>query len=1415
MNNKRLQPRKALCAALLFLLMLAGWSESLAYPIHYHNVTIGDLRYYLSGNSDDNTFTAMVLGHVNGTDATGSLTIPSSVTYTGYELNGNYVTRTYSVTDIGPGAFHNCSGLTGSLILGNSLTTIGLGAFDGCSGFTSNLTIPNSVTTIEQWAFYGCSGFTGNLTIPNSVTTIGDEAFRSCTGFTGSLTIGNSVTEIGDCAFCDCSGFTGSLTIPNSVTEIEMGAFGNCSGFTGSLTIPNSLTTIGWEVFYGCSGFTGSLTIPSSVTEIGYGAFGNCSGFTEVHYNAINCADFLDGSDYIFPFEGCDGTLIIGENVEKIPAQMFRNAAFTGSLTIPNSVTEIGSGAFYGCSGFTGSLTIPNSVTEIRDCAFEGCSGFTGNLTIPNFVTEIGWGVFYGCSGFTGSLTIPNSVTTIDNWAFTNCSGFTGSLTLPNSVTSIRDEAFLNCSGLTGSLTIPSSVTVISEGAFSGCTGFTEVHYDAGNCVDNYYEYYDEYFFPFENCGGTLIIGENVERIPADMFRNTAFSSLTIGSSVTEIGNRAFFGCSGFTEVHYDAANCADVVYGYPYPFPFVDCGGTLIIGDNVERIPVNMFRNAAFNSLTLGNSVTEIGDNAFTYCSSFMGSLTIPNSVMTIGSAAFSGCSGFTGSLTIGNSVTLIESYAFYGCNGISSIYSYPETPPSLDGEYIFYGVNQDIPVMVPCGSENAYHTSDWGWFTNIQPFDCFYEITTTANPESGGTMSGAGTYEFGETATLTATPNEGYTFVNWTEDNEQVSADSEYSFTVTRARDLVGNFTNNPIYLTINAEANPSDGGTIVGSGVFIQGQVCTLTAIPNEDWVFINWTQDGIPVSTNATYSFIVTENAFLVANFAPAPTTYYTITVTANPTEGGTVAGGGTYAFGQTATLTATANLGYEFVNWMKNGVMVGAYYENEYTFIVTGSGNYEAVFEQIDYYITTAANPEEGGEMTGGGSYHYGNVVTLTATPNEGYSFAKWTTRNQAGVPMDVSTNSTYSFIVNNETAEAGGEKEYVAHFTQANITQTSSFTQGWNWWSTYIEQEGIDGLAQLEEGLDTVGIQIKSQQQYVNYYEGIGWMGTLENIDNESSYKIKTSAACVVEMTGEETVSASHPITIGSGWNWIGYPVNSSMSVATAFSNVTPASGDQVKAQNGYANYYDGMGWMGTLSTIEPGMGILYKSNGSGSFTLVYPTNAKGEALAENITSEHNHWVPDMHAYPDNMTVTAVVELDNEELQSDSYELAAFANGECRGSVRLMYIEPLSRHIAFLTVAGEEVETLTFSLYDTQTGEEIHGANEQINFSNNATLGDLMEPYVIRFRGMTGTNDWANGLSVYPNPVKRGEKFSLCTMEEIGEVQVEIINALGQIETLRTMSLQTTITAPNVPGVYTLRIIKEGKGTCYRKLIVR
>lgn len=133
-----------------------------------------------------------------------------------------------------------------------------------------------------------------------------------------------------------------------------------------------------------------------------------------------------------------------------------------GIITIPNSVTSIGSGAFEECYGLT-SITIPNSVTSIGDWAFDQCSCLT-SITIPNSVTRIGDGAFSGCSNLT-SITIPNSVTSIGDYAFSGCSRL-ASIIIPNSVTSIGDYAFYNCSGLT-SINIPDGVTSIGNYAFN------------------------------------------------------------------------------------------------------------------------------------------------------------------------------------------------------------------------------------------------------------------------------------------------------------------------------------------------------------------------------------------------------------------------------------------------------------------------------------------------------------------------------------------------------------------------------------------------------------------------------------------------------------------------------------------------------------------------------------------------------------------------------------------------------------------------------------------------------------------------------------------------------------------------------------------------------------------------------------
>ncbi len=324
-----------------------------------------------------------------------------------------------SVTSIGYSAFENCTGLTGELVIPEGVTTIASGAFYNCSGLTGELVIPEGVTTIASGAFYGCSGLT-NVTIPNSVTSIGSDAFYGCSGLT-NLTIPNSVKTIGDQAFVNCTGLTGTLTIPNSVTSIGSHAFYGCSGLT-SLTIGNNVTTIYSSAFYGCTGLT-EVTIPSSVTGISSAAFSGCTGLTK-----FEVAE--DNKNYC----SVDGVLYSKDMKELV--QFPLASPLLPSFDIPNSVTEIGSYAFSGCSGLT-EITIPNSVTEIGIRAFDSCTGLT-EVAIPESVTEIGSYAFGSCSGLT-SLTLGNSVTTIGNYAFAYCTGLT-------SITSLNPEP-PTCSG--------------------------------------------------------------------------------------------------------------------------------------------------------------------------------------------------------------------------------------------------------------------------------------------------------------------------------------------------------------------------------------------------------------------------------------------------------------------------------------------------------------------------------------------------------------------------------------------------------------------------------------------------------------------------------------------------------------------------------------------------------------------------------------------------------------------------------------------------------------------------------------------------------------------------------------------------------------------------------------------------------
>ena len=238
-----------------------------------------------------------------------------------------------------------------------------------------------------------------------------------------SIIIDDGVTSIGDYAFYSCSSMK-EVSIPNSVTNINYRSFMKCSGLD-SINIPIGVTNISTQAFYECSGLE-SVNIPNTLRNVGKSAFYKCYR-CDVYITDLFAwcnIDFPDDSsnplyggdnrNYLFLNGNVIKDLTIPEGITSIKSYTFATCRLT-SVNISNSVTSIGSYAFYNCSGLT-SITIPNSVTSIGDDAFYGCSSLT-SVTIPNSVTSIGRGAFFGCKSLT-SVTIPNSVSSLGDYTF-------------------------------------------------------------------------------------------------------------------------------------------------------------------------------------------------------------------------------------------------------------------------------------------------------------------------------------------------------------------------------------------------------------------------------------------------------------------------------------------------------------------------------------------------------------------------------------------------------------------------------------------------------------------------------------------------------------------------------------------------------------------------------------------------------------------------------------------------------------------------------------------------------------------------------------------------------------------------------------------------------------------------------------
>ena len=512
-------------------------------------------------------------------------------------------------------------------------------------------------------------------------------------------------------------------------------------------------------------------------------------------------------------------------------------------------------------------------------------------------------------------------------------------------------------------------------------------------------------------------------------------------------------------------------------------------------------------------------------------------------------------------------------------------------------------------------------------------YEITTTANPTIGGTVSGAGTYNYGASCTLTATANEFYTFVNWTKDGTEVSTESTYNFTVTEAAVFVANFSLDGYEVT--ATPNPIIGGSVTISGIdsmepnefhydFEDGTTQGWTILqgtesdsPN-NWIHNTYYTGGNYSTShghNASNGFMLSES-FVFANTEDEGTPVHPDNYLVSPQIqlGGSISFWATNAdneFGAEHFAVAVSTSGNSTASdfttvqeWTMSArrtggartIDDGTWYEYTADLSAFMGFGYVAIrhFDCYEQWLVCVDDITivEGEPFISVGTFVHGETCTVTATANEGYTFVNWTEDGE-----EVSTESAYSF-------EVTGERNLVANFVVSQAEQTVELSAGWSWWSTNLDITLDDLKNAIADAVGNTGTAtIKTQGGAITYRNG-RWRGNgIQSLNIRRMYEIQTSVTCEITLVGTPVNPSEYEITITPDNNWIGFLPSTSMTLSEAFGTF-PVNGDVVASKDHSSVYRNGQ-WRGQLSTLQPGHGYIYQSHATGDKTFTYPTGSK------------------------------------------------------------------------------------------------------------------------------------------------------------------------------------------------------------------
>ena len=482
------------------------------------------------------------------------------------------------------------------------------------------------------------------------------------------------VTAIGAQGFSNTA--LTSIQIPHSVTEIHSSAFEGCNALT-SITIPASVTEIGLCAFKNCTALTAVHT-PSLETwcnirfgytrvSLGYVGYSNPLCYAQNLYieNSNSPVTEIDIPNTVtaildLAFSGWNGTSIrIPESVTEIGHGAFTRCDSLVNITIPDSITMIGNGAFEDCNSLI-SVTLPASVTSLGEYTFSHCSNLANinfeevsqllyigayafvectslkSIQIPASVIEIGYGAFMDCTFLSNVLFNPNSkLTDLGSGVFANCGNLT-CIALPASISRINSSMFENCAKLTN-ITIPASVTDIAADVFNGCINLASVMFEENSQLTSIG------YSTFKNCG--------------------SLTNIIIPASVVVIGADAFTGCTQLIQVEGGVSYVDKWVIACDVNTTNVD------LRANTVGIGPSVFYNSKLTSIVIPESVTSIDDGAFSSCVKLANVIFSENSQLNnIGAKTFYYCTAIT-SITIPASVTYIQTSAFENCSELTNV--------------------------------------------------------------------------------------------------------------------------------------------------------------------------------------------------------------------------------------------------------------------------------------------------------------------------------------------------------------------------------------------------------------------------------------------------------------------------------------------------------------------------------------------------------------------------------------------------------------------------------------------------------------------------------------------------------------------------------------------------------------------------